>query len=55
LKVLIADDDRLSLLYLQDAFIARPFNAEELQVRIRAGRRISELGQQLRLKAPTKR
>jgi diguanylate cyclase (GGDEF)-like protein len=34
-----------------DDFIGKPFNAEELQVRIRAGRRISELEQQLRLKA----
>jgi diguanylate cyclase (GGDEF)-like protein len=34
-----------------DDFIGKPFNAEELQVRVRAGRRISELEQQLRLKA----
>lgn len=34
-----------------DDFIGKPFNVEELQVRIRAGRRISELEQQLRLKA----
>jgi diguanylate cyclase (GGDEF)-like protein len=34
-----------------DDFVGKPFNAEELQVRIRAGRRISELEQQLRLKA----
>ncbi|HEU5436556.1 MAG TPA: diguanylate cyclase [Telluria sp.] len=34
-----------------DDFIGKPFNAEDLQVRIRAGRRISELEQQLRLKA----
>jgi diguanylate cyclase (GGDEF)-like protein len=34
-----------------DDFIGKPFNAEELQVRIRAGRRISELEQKLRLKA----
>jgi two-component system cell cycle response regulator len=34
-----------------DDFIGKPFNVEELQVRIRAGRRISELEQKLRLKA----
>jgi diguanylate cyclase (GGDEF)-like protein len=34
-----------------DDFVGKPFDAEELQVRIRAGRRISELEQQLRLKA----
>jgi len=34
-----------------DDFVRKPFDAEELQVRIRAGRRISELEQQLRLKA----
>jgi diguanylate cyclase (GGDEF)-like protein len=34
-----------------DDFVGKPFNVEELQVRIRAGRRISELEQQLRLKA----
>jgi diguanylate cyclase (GGDEF)-like protein len=34
-----------------DDFIGKPFNVEELQVRIRAGRRISELEQQLRVKA----
>lgn len=34
-----------------DDFISKPFNAEELQVRVRAGRRISELEQKLRQKA----
>jgi two-component system cell cycle response regulator len=34
-----------------DDFIGKPFNDEELQVRIRAGRRISELEQKLRMKA----
>lgn len=34
-----------------DDFIGKPFNVEELQVRIRAGRRISDLEQKLRLKA----
>jgi diguanylate cyclase (GGDEF)-like protein len=34
-----------------DDFIGKPFNVEELQVRIRAGRRITELEQKLRLKA----
>jgi diguanylate cyclase (GGDEF)-like protein len=34
-----------------DDFIGKPFNVDELQVRIRAGRRISELEQKLRLKA----
>jgi two-component system cell cycle response regulator len=34
-----------------DDFISKPFNDEELQVRIRAGKRISELEQQLRVKA----
>lgn len=34
-----------------DDFVRKPFDAQELQVRIRAGRRISELEQQLRLKA----
>jgi two-component system cell cycle response regulator len=34
-----------------DDFIAKPFNAAELQVRVRAGRRISELEQKLRMKA----
>jgi diguanylate cyclase (GGDEF)-like protein len=34
-----------------DDFVGKPFDVEELQVRIRAGRRISELEQQLRLKA----
>jgi diguanylate cyclase (GGDEF)-like protein len=34
-----------------DDFVGKPFDVEELQVRIRAGRRISELEQQLRQKA----
>jgi diguanylate cyclase (GGDEF)-like protein len=34
-----------------DDFISKPFNLEELQVRLRAGKRISELEQKLRLKA----
>jgi two-component system cell cycle response regulator len=34
-----------------DDFIAKPFNADELQVRVRAGRRISDLEQKLRMKA----
>jgi two-component system cell cycle response regulator len=34
-----------------DDFIGKPFNVEELQVRIRAGKRISELEQKLRMKA----
>ena len=34
-----------------DDFISKPFNHEELQVRIRAGKRIIELQQELRLKA----
>ena len=34
-----------------DDFISKPFNIEELQVRVRAGRRISELEQELRIKA----
>jgi two-component system cell cycle response regulator len=34
-----------------DDFISKPFNAEELKVRVRAGRRICELEQALRLKA----
>jgi two-component system cell cycle response regulator len=34
-----------------DDFISKPFNVEELQVRVRAGKRISELEQKLRLKA----
>ena len=34
-----------------DDFISKPFNAEELKVRIRAGRRICELEQELRVKA----
>jgi diguanylate cyclase (GGDEF)-like protein len=34
-----------------DDFIAKPFNADELQVRVRAGRRISDLEQRLRMKA----
>jgi two-component system cell cycle response regulator len=34
-----------------DDFISKPFNVEELQVRIRAGKRISELEQKLRIKA----
>jgi two-component system cell cycle response regulator len=34
-----------------DDFIGKPFIAEELQVRVRAGRRISELEQKLRIKA----
>lgn len=34
-----------------DDFITKPFNAEELQVRVRAGRRICELEQKLRIKA----
>jgi diguanylate cyclase (GGDEF)-like protein len=34
-----------------DDFIAKPFNAEELEARLRAGKRISELEQKLRMKA----
>ena len=34
-----------------DDFITKPFNAEELKVRLRAGRRICELEQQLRIKS----
>ena len=34
-----------------DDFISKPFNYEELQVRLRAGQRIIELEQQLRVKA----
>jgi diguanylate cyclase (GGDEF)-like protein len=34
-----------------DDFITKPFNADELQVRVRAGRRISDLEQKLRMKA----
>jgi two-component system cell cycle response regulator len=34
-----------------DDFISKPFNLEELQVRIRAGRRIGELEQELRKRA----
>jgi two-component system cell cycle response regulator len=34
-----------------DDFIAKPFNADELQVRVRAGSRISDLEQKLRMKA----
>ncbi|MDB5842084.1 MAG: diguanylate cyclase response regulator [Herminiimonas sp.] len=34
-----------------DDFISKPFNDEELQVRIRAGKRICELEQKLRIKA----
>ncbi len=34
-----------------DAFMSKPYSIEELQVRVRAGKRISELEQELRLKA----
>jgi diguanylate cyclase (GGDEF)-like protein len=34
-----------------DDFISKPFNVDELQVRVRAGRRIAELEQKLRIKA----
>ncbi|HTD04594.1 diguanylate cyclase [Undibacterium sp.] len=34
-----------------DDFISKPFNMDELQVRVRAGRRIAELEQKLRIKA----
>jgi two-component system cell cycle response regulator len=34
-----------------DDFIGKPFNVDELQVRVRAGKRISALEQQLRIKA----
>ncbi|MEP6605144.1 MAG: diguanylate cyclase, partial [Nitrosospira sp.] len=34
-----------------DDFMSKPYSIEELQVRVRAGRRISELQQELRLKA----
>ncbi len=34
-----------------DDFISKPFNIDELQVRVRAGRRIADLEQKLRLKA----
>jgi two-component system cell cycle response regulator len=34
-----------------DDFISKPFNVEELQVRVRAGRRIGELEKELRIKA----
>jgi two-component system cell cycle response regulator len=34
-----------------DDFLSKPFNIEEMQVRVRAGRRICELEQELRIKA----
>lgn len=34
-----------------DDFVTKPFNAEELKVRLRAGRRICELEQELRIKS----
>ncbi len=34
-----------------DDFISKPFNIEEMQVRVRAGRRICDLEQELRIKA----
>jgi two-component system cell cycle response regulator len=34
-----------------DDFISKPFNVEELQVRVRAGKRIGELEKELRIKA----
>jgi diguanylate cyclase (GGDEF)-like protein len=34
-----------------DDYVSKPFNLEELQVRLRAGKRICELEQQLRIKA----
>ncbi len=34
-----------------DDFISKPFNVEEMQVRVRAGRRICDLEQELRIKA----
>lgn len=34
-----------------DDFISKPFNMDELQVRVRAGRRIADLEQKLRMKA----
>ena len=34
-----------------DDFMSKPYSIEELQVRVRAGKRISELEQELRIKA----